>query len=107
MTRNLETVMVTGIQNGWAKLRLPENEPEDVARAMLICAFANRGENHQTFKGAKLPFSGKILFVSGGKSYEIEDRMQELEPDWLGEENSKNLAIGQAYLMDPNTSWKR
>lgn len=99
--------MVKGIQNGWEKLRLPSNEPEDVARSILICALASRGENQKTFNGAKLPFSGKILFVSGGKSYEIEDRMQELEPDWLGEENSKYLAIGQAYLMDPKTSWKR
>jgi hypothetical protein len=60
---------------------LPENEPEDVARSMLICALANRGENQKTFKGAKLPFSGNILYVSGGKSYEIDDRMQELESD--------------------------
>lgn len=87
------------------ELQLPVNEPEDVARTMLICAAANRGINNETFEGAKLPFFGKILYVAGGESYEIEDRMQELEPDWLGEENSRSFAIGQAYLSDPNTSW--
>jgi hypothetical protein len=97
--------MVKGIEKGWEELKLPANDPVDVARAMLICATANRGNHNETFKGARLPFSGKILYVSGGESYEIEDRMQELEPEWLGKENSKSLEIGQAYLINPETSW--
>lgn len=56
-------------------------------------------------EGAKLPFWGKILFVGGGQSYEIEDRINELEPLWLGEENSKVLEKGQEFLMDGSTSW--
>ena len=55
--------------------------------------------------GAKLPFQGKILYVAGGESYEIEDAIQELEPKWLGEENSKVLAKGQEYLASAGTSW--
>lgn len=100
--------MVTGIEQGWYKLGLPSNEPEDVAQAILICATANRssktndGPQHQ---GAMLPFSGKIVWVGGGKSYEIEDRLQALEPEWLGRENSEVLKKGQEYLHSGQTSW--
>jgi hypothetical protein len=98
--------MVTGIEIGWAKLGLPENRPEDVARAMAICATANRSPHDRVRHGnAAAPFTGKIVWVAGGQSYEIEDRIQALEPQWLGEENSKVLARGQAFLADDSTSW--
>jgi hypothetical protein len=97
--------MVTGIEIGWRKLGLPENQPEDVAKAMVICATANRGQKTLTHENAVSPFTGKIVWVAGGKSYEIEDRIQALEPQWLGEENARVLAKGQAFLMDDSTSW--
>ena len=97
--------MVTGIEVGWRKLGLPENEAQDVARAMVICATANRGVKTQSHQNAALPFTGKILWVAGGQSYEIEDRIQALEPQWLGEENARVLAKGQAFLADDTTSW--
>lgn len=100
-----ETAMVAGIEAGWKELHLPENEPEDVANSILICATANRVEDSNSHKGAKLPFTGKIVFVAGGQSYEIEDSMQELEPEWLGRENSKSLVVGQDFLMNGETSW--
>lgn len=81
------------------------NEPADVARAIVICATANRGLGGKTHKGAVLPFSGKILYVAGGKSYEFEDKLQELEPAWLGKENSDTLEKGQAYFDAILTSW--
>jgi hypothetical protein len=96
--------MAAGITQGWQELGLPANEPEDVAKAMLICATAN-GESESQHDGAKSPFHGKILYVSGGKSYEIEDSMQALEPSWLGEKNSEQLAAGQAYLHNGTTDW--
>jgi hypothetical protein len=43
--------------------------------------------------------------VAGGESYEIEDGIQNLEPEWLGKENSQVLAQGQAYLASAGTSW--
>ena len=101
----LETALVKGIEKGWEALKLPTNKPEDVARSILICSTANRGKDGITHKGVRLPFSGKILYVAGGQSYEIEDALQELEPQWLGIENSRILKIGQDYLMDPATSW--
>jgi hypothetical protein len=101
----LETRLVKGIEDGWAKLGLPENEPEDVARSIILCAIANRGQEGHIHPGAKMPFAGKILWIAGGEAYEIEDGIQALEPQWLGEENSKVLAKGQAYLASQGTSW--
>lgn len=97
--------MVLGIEVGWRKLGLPENEAVDVARAMIICATANRGSKTQSHQNAALPFTGKILWISGGEAFEIEDRIQALEPQWLGEDNARVLAKGQAFLADSSTSW--
>lgn len=88
--------MVVGIERGWYERGLPVNEPEDVGRAILMCATANRGGS--THRGARVPFAGKIVYVAGGKSYEVEDELKRLEPVWLGEENSGELEKGQAYL---------
>lgn len=52
-----------------------------------------------------MPFAGKILWIAGGEAYEIEDSIQALEPQWLGEENSRVLAKGQGYLASQGTSW--
>ena len=100
-----KTGMVKGIEDGWSKLGLPENKPVDVARALVMCATANRGKGGQSHDGAGLPFEGKIVWVGGGESYEIEDNIQRLEPDWLGQENSRVLEKGQAYLAAGDTSW--
>ncbi|KAK0105502.1 hypothetical protein ONS96_004887 [Cadophora gregata f. sp. sojae] len=124
MTR---TAMVAGIESGWRELQLPENDPTDVAKSILICATANRSlpspsplpstqpsststsnsdpSSSTNHAGVNLPFSGKILFVAGGQSYEIEDKMVELEPVWLGKENSEDLERGQEFLMREGTSW--
>ncbi|KAJ5746173.1 15-hydroxyprostaglandin dehydrogenase [Penicillium odoratum] len=93
-----KTRMVLAIEEGWYERGLPTNEAADVARSILLCATANRGSNGITHSGAVLPFAGKIVFVAGGESYEIEDRIQSLEPQWLGEENSRVLFKGQEYL---------
>lgn len=96
--RHKETAMARAISEGWYKLKLPSNEAADVATAIIICSTANRGDAGEVHHNAKLPFAGKILWVGGGQTYEIEDRIQALEPQWLGEQNSKELARGQAYL---------
>ncbi len=102
-----ETGMVKGIETGWRERNLPENQPEDVARSILICATANNGKEGEAHGGAKGggDFWGKILFVAGGESFEIEDKIWELEPQWLGVENSRVLEEGQAFLMEEGVSW--
>ncbi|KUL88042.1 hypothetical protein ZTR_03933 [Talaromyces verruculosus] len=104
-----ETRMVTGIEQGWVDRGLPSNEAADVANAILICATANRSiglESEQQHEGAALPFNGKIVYVAGGKSYEIEDRIQALEPEWMGRGNSEILEKGQEFLHSGTTSWE-
>ncbi|KAI1608320.1 putative 15-hydroxyprostaglandin dehydrogenase [Exophiala viscosa] len=93
-----KTPMAKWFQESWINQGLPSNEPEDVADAILICATANRGKEGQSHEGAALPFAGKIIWVGGGESYEIEDRIQALESQWLGEENSRVLVKGQEFL---------
>jgi hypothetical protein len=101
----VETRLVKGIEEGWRERGLPENDPEDVGRSIVLCATANRSQDGKTHPGAKMPFAGKILWIAGGEAYEIEDAIQNLEPQWLGEENSKVLARGQEYLSSMGTSW--
>lgn len=84
----------------WCDRNLPSNEPEDVACAILICASANRSCHESSHSGVVLPFAGKIVWVGGGESYEIEDRLQALEPEWLGKENSRVLVKGQEFLEE-------
>ncbi|KAL2075387.1 hypothetical protein VTL71DRAFT_330 [Oculimacula yallundae] len=100
------TGMVAGIREGWEALNLPKNEPDDVAESVLICATAETSNaSNASHPGAQIPFSGKILYVAGGKSYEIEDAMQRLEPEWLGRENSEVLQMGQNFLSSDESSW--
>jgi hypothetical protein len=97
--------MIVGIEKAWIEGGYPINEPEDVARTIVVCATANRGPEGVTHGGAKLPFSGKMIYVSGGEGYEIEDAQKALEPQWLGEENSRILAKGQEFLARADVSW--
>jgi len=90
--------MADWFADDWCGLGLPSNEAADVATAILICATANRGQSGQTHKNAVFPFAGKIVWVGGGRSYEIEDRLQGLESQWLGEDNSEVLKKGQEFL---------
>ncbi|UPL03005.1 hypothetical protein LCI18_013939 [Fusarium solani-melongenae] len=99
------TILTKAIAAAWEELGLPINEPEDVATSMLICATAGRSDG-ATHNGAAMPFHGKILLVTGGTSYEIEDALQSLEPQWLGENNSRVIAMGQDFLHNGKTSWQ-
>ncbi|KAL5338377.1 hypothetical protein BJX70DRAFT_388605 [Aspergillus crustosus] len=100
-----KTRMIVGIEKEWIEAGYPVNEAEDVARQILISATANRGSDGVTHGGAKLPFSGKMIFVAGGEGYEIEEKQKALEPQWLGEENSRRLAKGQEFLARKDVSW--
>ncbi|KAK0124482.1 hypothetical protein ONS95_009434 [Cadophora gregata] len=99
------TSMTKGIAPAWQQENLPYNKAQDVANAMLICVMANQ-KLGVSDDGRKDPFHGKIIFVGGGNSYEIEDRLQNLEPDWLGRENSRVVELGQQFLHNGETSWQ-
>ncbi|KAL9083533.1 MAG: hypothetical protein Q9159_005725 [Coniocarpon cinnabarinum] len=82
MTR---TIMTSGIETDWYKAKLPVNEPEDVARVLAEIAVSNG-------------LNGKSMYVEGGRAWEIEENLEQLEPQWLGKEPSRTLNIGQKVL---------
>lgn len=85
------TRLVSGVIDAWLAAGLPANSPLDVAKvtAGVLC---QHGMN------------GKSMYVEGGRAWEIEDNLDRLEPQWLGEEPSKSLAKGQEVLGD-GTDW--
>ncbi|KAL4793030.1 hypothetical protein BDV19DRAFT_380350 [Aspergillus venezuelensis] len=79
------TGMVTGVQDGWRRAGLPVNSPMDVA-VVMGRVLGDRGLN------------GTAMYVEGGRAWEIEGKIDELEPLWLGEECSRTLKRGQEVL---------
>ena len=82
MTR---TIMTSGIEADWMDAKLPVNEPEDVARVIAEIVVSNG-------------LNGKSMYVEGGRAWEVEDSLVRLEPQWLGEEASRTLNLGQTVL---------
>ncbi|KAI9713063.1 MAG: hypothetical protein M1820_001048 [Bogoriella megaspora] len=82
-----QTRMARNVQDHWLKAGLPVNQPMDVARIIA---------------GAMIDatLNGAALFISGGKAWDIEKGIDDLQPQWLGEENSRAMAKGQELLGD-------
>lgn len=85
------TQLASGVEQMWRKAELPLNQPVDVAKV-----------NMNVTQSAGL--HGKAFYVEGGRAWEIEDNINRLEPQWLGEEPSKSLAKGQATLGNVSLS---
>ena len=79
------TAIVAGIEEEWYKAELPVNQPMHVAKVILD---VTRSEG----------LNGKAMYIEGGRAWEIEDNINRLEPQWMGEEPSKSLAKGQELL---------
>ncbi|RAL17194.1 putative 3-hydroxyacyl-CoA dehydrogenase, partial [Aspergillus homomorphus CBS 101889] len=82
-----ETRMVEKLREGWKQARLPINSPLDVA--VIVAGLV-----------VDATLSGKSMYVEGGRAWEIEDNLDRLEPEWLGEEPSRSLAKGQEFLAE-------
>lgn len=80
-----DTEMLGGVRDLWLQESLPVNTPDEVGRLILQCA---RDES----------IHGKAIYVAGGKGFDIEEGIDRTEPEWLGEEQSKDLARGQELL---------
>ncbi|KAL4949233.1 hypothetical protein BDW69DRAFT_203007 [Aspergillus filifer] len=87
------TGMVTGVQVVWVKTGLPVNSPMDVA-VVMGRVLGDRGLN------------GTAMYVEGGRAWEIEGKIDELEPLWLGEECSRTLKRGQEVLGS-GSGWRK
>ncbi|MCJ1400544.1 hypothetical protein MMC11_003750 [Xylographa trunciseda] len=85
------TAIVAGIEEEWYKAKLPVNQPVDVAKVIMN---VTRSEG----------LNGKAMYIEGGRAWEIEDNINRLEPQWMGEEPSRTLAKGQE-LLGNGTGW--
>ncbi|KAG8157578.1 hypothetical protein KVR01_012620 [Diaporthe batatas] len=65
---------------------LATNTPEGVAKALLLPVVEES-------------LNGKTLWVAGNDIVEVEDKLHETQPLWLGEELSKNVDEGQRRLI--------
>ncbi|KAL4880625.1 hypothetical protein BJY04DRAFT_72216 [Aspergillus karnatakaensis] len=75
------------VEDRWQKEGLPLSTPEDVAKvsAGVIC--------DDTLHGTS-------MYVAGTRAWEIENNIERLESQWLGEEPSQALAQGQKVLRE-------
>ena len=79
------TQLAAGIEDAWYAAKLPANQPVDVAKVLLD---VTRSKD----------VHGKAFYVEGGRAWEVEDNINRLEPQWLGEKQSEDLARGQETL---------
>ncbi|KAM5354815.1 hypothetical protein ACJ41O_001461 [Fusarium nematophilum] len=85
------TDMLGSVGDLWAKNSLPVNTPEDVARITLQCAGDEK-------------IHGRAVYVADGKGFDIEEGIDQTEPEWLGEKQSRDLARGQE-IIGTGFSW--
>lgn len=65
---------------------LPRNKPEGPARALLLPL-------------VRPEINGKSFYIAGNQIIEVEDRLHEAQPIWLGEQLSKHVDEGQRRLI--------
>ncbi|KAF2099802.1 NAD(P)-binding protein [Rhizodiscina lignyota] len=65
---------------------LPLNQTSDIARALLLPAVCPE-------------VNGKSFWVGGGEIVELEDKLHESQPIWLGKKMSENLDKGQRQIV--------
>ncbi|KAF2144754.1 uncharacterized protein K452DRAFT_245860 [Aplosporella prunicola CBS 121167] len=64
---------------------LPANQPEGVARALLLPV-------------VRPDLNGKTFFVAGHRIVELEDKLHETQPLWMGQQLSEDVDEGQRRL---------
>ncbi|KAI5271466.1 putative 3-hydroxyacyl-CoA dehydrogenase [Aureobasidium subglaciale] len=80
-----ETRMVKGIDADWREAGLPRNKAIDVARVIAGAMVADS-------------LNGEALYVEGGRAWGIEEGIEQTQPQWMGEKQSKDFQKGQEVL---------
>ena len=86
------TQIVAGIEDSWYAAKLPVNQPSNVAKVLLDVTQTTH-------------IHGKAFYIEGGRAWEIEDNINRLEPQWLGEKQSEDLERGQQTLGNVRGSY--
>lgn len=81
------TTLNKDLQDRWEEEGLPVSTPQDVAKVAVSVLIDNS-------------LHGTSMYVAGGRTWEIEANIDRTEPQWLGEEPSRALALGQKVLKD-------
>lgn len=76
--------MVSGVIALYESRNIPCNDAKDVAATMIYAMGNGR--------------SGEALYVSGTKTYELEERLEKARPEWLGQQVYEELMAGQTVL---------
>ncbi|KAJ5593802.1 uncharacterized protein N7459_000010 [Penicillium hispanicum] len=86
-----QTDSIKKIEQQWKQASLPMNTPREVS---TIATGVLSDES----------LNGQSMFVEGGRAWEIEQNIDRLEAQWLGEGPSQALAVGQE-LLDDGAIW--
>lgn len=86
-----QTDGIKKIEQQWKQASLPTNTPREVS-TVAAGILADQSLN------------GTSMFIEGGRAWEIEENIDRLETQWLGEAPSKALAMGQE-LLDDGAIW--
>ncbi|KAJ5125140.1 uncharacterized protein N7443_008220 [Penicillium atrosanguineum] len=82
-----QTESIKNVEQHWKNACLPANTVREVS-TVAASILADKSLN------------GTSMFVEGGRAWEIEENIDKLESQWLGEGPSKTLAAGQELLGD-------
>ncbi|RSL59322.1 hypothetical protein CEP51_013940 [Fusarium floridanum] len=86
-----DTEMLGAVRDLWLRNSMPINTPDDVARIIIQCA----GDES---------LHGKAVYVAGGKGFDIEEGIDRTQAEWLGHDQSSDLAKGQE-LLGSGSAW--
>ncbi|KAJ5308573.1 hypothetical protein PENANT_c044G06318 [Penicillium antarcticum] len=82
-----QTESIKKVEAQWKNADLPTNTPDEVSM-VATGVLSDKSLN------------GTSMFVEGGRAWEIEQNIDRLESEWLGEAPSKVLGLGQQLLAD-------
>ncbi|CAK7202226.1 hypothetical protein SEUCBS139899_004948 [Sporothrix eucalyptigena] len=93
------TRMIDSLTESWVAAGLPMNQPEDVARYVLLCATDEQR-------------NGNAIYISGGKGVDIEDGYVKTMPVWMGLQHTIDLQASREFCglgdgwVETKTSWQ-
>jgi len=77
--------MTAKLADTWQKYNLPVNKPAGVAKIVLGVA-SSKGLN------------GRAVYIEGDRGWEIEENIDRLAPQWMGEQQSKDFLLGNKIM---------
>jgi short-subunit dehydrogenase len=80
------TNMTAEVAEQWRKHNLPVNEPTGVAEIIVGIA-SHKGMN------------GKAIYIEGNRGWDVEENIDKLSPQWMGEQQTKDFYRGTGIIQ--------